>query len=790
MFRKLSPWIALTAAIGIILSACTTKGSDETRAVPSPPHADGAEREALSLDDLLALKKAVLEQRHEEFKSLMVAVRRAGSEEVNGANAFLKLEAEAEMASESHNKLYQLAKRVYEPVIQILAAHGTKTSIPVIVTFLASDHPATRHVWPELAQALASIAGRHGINKEMMDPLFESPDEDLAAFARELWDQISHKAVSRFQAKDELPIQYQAMRTGLEELASGKAIWINIAAERGFDVQGAVKVQNLRSLIDDCGRRLEEIQRQMEEKEIGYYEAMSLKSREQVLMIMAVEQLVNQEGGKAFDFLVHLLETGEGSIESAASYHLSKLTGEHMPFHGIIHYGNLAAPLSLKLNAAAGWKDWREQHGETLMTEPVASPGEADRIRSRRIAEYRRTRFAPTGQGEFARPADELITELVETDDRKLLEMLVEVLRRKTLTRPQIERLIEEIRNDDSEPHRNFLLQVLFTSQDERAKEYLLSALGSDTDPSLVLQLFQSMEGVQMSEVPLVTHLYKSHPSPEVKDVIVRLAVQGHYSSGEMEGRDQLIDFILDNTTSDEHTIMCLDNLYRRAGTNERGRRKLQEAADKEASPTVKIAIYRIGMGRRADEWLTRLLRSNESEKVRLAGLDEFCRLVEEKGGYATRVQDKPLALLRHATSTDPSPEVRKKAGVIVDLMRKRAVRDVMERMRGSERAFQHQIESLKSQKGLMEEKQLQYALLSLLQDLGSSRRSYDPVAGLKRRFGDVPEAAEIQAIRDEISVKKRQRFCNAVRNGIFNDVTMDERINAQYKELTAQCEQ
>lgn len=308
--------------------------------------------------------------------------------------------------------------------------------------------------------------------------------------------------------------------------------------------------------------------------------------------------------------------------------------------------------------------------GEPESTQPL-SP------QATRIQEFQRSRYQKSGR-EYARPVEQVIDELLKSDDRPTLAMLREVLSTKTLPESQIQRLIEAAKKDASDAHRFCLWQVLFLSQSEAAGRYLDTALKSAADAT-VFGFVSSLSKFRPENVDLLIQIYDGHKNERIRDAVLELANRQNYS-GEFDEQtqQQLLKWIVLHEEDASRKLAALRTAYQRAGVNTQGRNLVQEALEREKSVEVRKAIYKMMLAR-DEEQITQLLTGTETPEVKLAGLAAYASSIR-KENRPVMMRERQMPALRQAAEKDASPEVRAAAAEIFGTLREAAVQQSIQR--------------------------------------------------------------------------------------------------------------
>ncbi len=585
-----------------------------------------------------------------------------------------------------------------------------------------------------LAGTIMQISGRIQIDKEQLQPLLESKNKNLAEMAAQMYQCISYDGVPE---DIERVINSGVNKKEAFERRAGEIFsWRGLARERGFALNGGDLSETLLRLLLDCDKRIANLEKSREEGKLGAYECGHLKVREGLFGLHAIEELIENDRDKAFEYLVSKMEKdGDGAT---AAYYLYAMTGNHFPVYGHFTYGRLRLGVDLTRKAAAAWRIWRKTNELRELTGSEQAALSLDK----RLADFR-LKGKRTDQKEHSRPIDEVISELLSTNDRRIQKMLVEVISCKTLTDEQVQSIIVSAKTSRSESHLITLWQALWVSGSSRARTYLDTVINKNTEEGIVVEFLQPITGIDMRDAAFLTTLYSEHPSALVKDCIIQFASPKFYGRND-EAQMKLIKTIMQISTNDEHKLAVLWSVYPRAGINTRGNSMVTEALKNEDSPALRKAIYEKVIQHSPEKWIGSLLHNQEPEETRLAGL-----LVFKKAVLGNRIRPRSfdrdiLSVLLRIAEHDSSEKVKLVAEEIVDEIRKKEINEFINRQRQMLVQIKSLVEGYK-EKGEIDEK-IKSQLERMNNPAFLELRTSQAIEGLKIKYGKLPEEDELKS--------------------------------------------
>ncbi len=695
----------------------------------SPPPA-GAKT---TLEDLRALAKTIREETDQQ--KTKAAYERIDFRQLPAPQmlrVFLEEESDIDTSSYSEAILSGL-KRTYERLIKELGRTGDQEGAPTLVKCLTSHNSALRQSWSAVGEALVGMSDRIELKDGLLDSVVKHDDPKMAKMGAKLLDLMRYRNITE-DVQRLVDNHAHREQTYAKWDASGQN-WERVQMMRNMDAGGGSEVENLVRLIKDSVVRQQKYLKLQGEQVLDHDEVMYLAERERNLTFKAVEKLAAIEGAKAFEALVSLLEAGRG-VGHLVPYHLYKRTGKHFPVTGYLSYGNLRCNVDLSTKAAAAASDWYKKHGARAVTKD--SP--AALSKRERLAKFR-WQEREKSDGEFARPVDEVIGELLTADDRDILAMLANVLRAKALSNAQIGKLIEAAKTDTSADRRAVILQVINSSTSEAAAVFLSESMNAKSPEGQVLKFLQGDSLVRMERLALLKTLYKDHPSKAVKEAVLALAVSrdSYRDDRDNSARDPLIRWIVEESPDYDHRVEALRAAYNRAGVNSFGGKLVEEALDGKHPAAFRKSVYEMLMQSRPDKWIGRM--ANESDEgVRLAGVAAYKRktVSEDEGRYAFW-DEKGHRALKHMAENDSSPKVKAAAADLLSVIRKKAYSNYVSRKREELSRMENIIPMLKKQ-GKAEKR-------AALRMLDTPDRDLEK---LKDLYGDVP--ADVKKQLDAIT--------------------------------------
>lgn len=567
---------------------------------------------------------------------------------------------------------YKKIDYILIPLCKQLREVGGKNTVELFFQWLSQSNWNPEVGLPlRLADTIMQISGRVQIQEEKLLPLMDSKNQNFAALATQMHQCLSYNDVP---LNIEGIIRYGvSKRDALNNSTLKMHNWRTIASERGFTLNRNVSTEALLKLAFDCDKRISDIQKKIKEGTLGYQESKHIKDWEDLFRFCVITELVKSDKEKAFDYLVSKMEQGDGGESEA--YFLYDMTGNHFPTYGYISYPRWGSNgVDLTRKAAAAWREWRKSNTLGGLTSSQKDAIELEK----RLGDFRLNRKS-TDQRENLRPTDEVIDEMLSTSDKRVQEMLIEVMSSKTLTEEQVQRIIQASAISDSEAHRIALWKVLWTSGESDARTYVKTVVNKNTAEENVIKFLEPITTVGMADVAFLDKLYFAHPSALVKDRIVQIASDKAYNY-DNEAQFKLIELIVQNSNDDEHKLSLLWSAYRRSGINARGRSIVTEALKNEESPVVKKAIYEKIILNRPESGLRLLLDNEETEEITLTGLAEFKKAMLEGRVHTRSFDTKLLKVLIRVAGHNPSSKVKSASEVIVAEVRKKDIEEIVNR--------------------------------------------------------------------------------------------------------------
>ncbi|GMU23195.1 MAG: hypothetical protein AMXMBFR13_32780 [Phycisphaerae bacterium] len=377
-------------------------------------------------------------------------------------------------------------------------------------------------------------------------------------------------------------------------------------------------------------------------------------------------------------------------------------------------------------------------------SQPMSRP--SDRASRMRRAEMMRSGYLP--DEEFDRPTDEVFAEFLKEDDRRLLDVQLQVLRYKTLSNDHVDQLIKATELESSESKRVYLWVALYNAQSSTAREFLLKTLTAQADPGMLLAFLQTLRVVHAAEVPLLTQLYEQHPSELVRDEIVRFAtrsdrfVDGRRDEPEhlqLPARAALLGWLLRHAHTPLHRAQVVASYHRVAGWGPASLQEIRDYLEQEKSAEARRVVYESLLRMPSEELATMLLLRETDAQVQLAGLKVIRAQMDDReasapaddpgaGSFAYLV--KPLKEAVSAAQT--SEEVKAQIRPLLDRLRKRAVESTVQSAR-------RLATSLSNMPPEHRERQIQMLRHMRGRDIGRT------IESLKRQYGELPEEDELR---------------------------------------------
>lgn len=711
-------------------------------------------RKALTLQILRNLKDATLKGRRKDFNQDLSKLVYAVPADEKVILEFIREDLLNAQTKYSADELEQL-DRLFEKILVVLEKIGTGKSVPVLIDWMA------KWKWNEeicpLSQAktLLIISERFPVTKDQMKPLLENKDPKMAELAKEMWNIISYQDIP--SNLDNVVYSGISYEKGLVREAGVMNNWEAVAKEQGYDLSGDTRVKSLSELVINTKKRLAELQDQFKTGKLKRAELIHTRSRLNLLRLRAIQNLIKLNRDAAFDLLVKWIDTSDSWDSLNAAYFLFELTGKNLPVIAYFDYGNLRNSTFVNHKAADAWRKWRKQHKKLPVPDNSAVNIE------KRLTTFEMDQRRKEGV-EYKRPVDEVITELLNSKNRRILDMLVKVLAEKTLTKDQIKRITDASGKDESEAHRKYLLKVLSASGDTSAEDYVASVINKSTPDNRVIEYVSSLNKIGISEMDLLEELYKNHKSEKVRNTIAdRVFTRDYSKEVDEEIQNRFVKFLLKNSKNDKHKLSGLMLVYNRAGVNRTGRKMVLKTLETEKSPQMRQAVFKMLLEKDAEAALPILLSPKESTETKLAGLAAYKRNLQLDPPTIAFIDDE-IKILRQGMKEDTSEKVKKAINEIIGIFRKMEIKEKLKRLKRRHIALAIK-EQLNHRKTSDKEKK------AIKQQLEYMRRQFESsiiadriIESIKEKYGDLPEEKEIKAEFAEIQKQQLSEVDKALK--------------------------
>ncbi|GEM_PF-5345378 len=552
----------------------------------------------------------------------------------------------------------------YDTLLSHLGARGSRAAVPVLVRCLSGPNALLAAQWADPARSIVDLSARYEVTEEDLRPLTGSPSGATAAIGRQVLAFVKYDEVP--SDLDQVIACYRRMKTDLEKQAGAMPMWELFAEERGFTLRTAKRGEAVRAFLEDSRRRGQDLLRAAAEGRVGSMEMQHLQMRESYLQVLAIEDLGQGPGSEVFDLLVDVIEADPGYPGITAAFHLHRLTGAHFPLTGHIDAGGSRTNVVLNAHAARAWRKW----DRVFPAHPIEIPSAQPESTEARVDAFRRDGMRGSG-AEFARDAGEVVEELLASRDRRILEMLVVVLRKKTLAEAQVERLIAVAGSDDSDAHRTYLWVVLAASGSGAAGRYLEQSLVQDVEEGQVIDFVDALQQPGRAEVRLLTKLYEARASDAVRDAIARKMCADNYEVRLDEtAQDQFFAWIVEHSSVEGHVLEVVRRAMHRAGTRDAATRLVELALGREWSPAGRRALLLIAVELSPETWLPRALRGEEPEDTRIGALRAYLEEISDDGHLSSYHAEKVLPAIEEAAEGDSSPDVQALARRIAEKLK------------------------------------------------------------------------------------------------------------------------
>ena len=257
-----------------------------------------------------------------------------------------------------------------------------------------------------------------------------------------------------------------------------------------------------------------------------------------------------------------------------------------------------------------------------------------------------------------ARPTFEIVSDLIATDDRRRLEVLVRELSNRTLPDEDVARLIEASRRDPSEAHRQFVWSALLHSDSQAARDHLAEVLLLPPNAGAAAEMLSHVDRVPSGAVPLLVRAYRESSSDLLRDAVLGVASGGErhaYSFDEGNGR--LLEAILDQPASEQHRAEALlVSLQRPGAGSARTFERVREAVTTTADPETRVRLIRILAAVSPAECLVFVLTTPMAESDARIAIEEFSKRASSDPRLLTERPAVIQAVRRTAESSPPSP--------------------------------------------------------------------------------------------------------------------------------------
>ena len=379
----------------------------------------------------------------------------------------------------------------------------------------------------------------------------------------------------------------------------------------------------------------------------------------------------------------------------------------------------------------------------TLLILASSLPAVAQKPASRPSREQYMMRMRYDGrftEEDLARPALEIVQEFLQTDDRRLLDMQVRLLRRKVLKAEQIDQIIKAAENPAAESQRVYCWQVLLDSGAPTAHAFLEKTFAQKTDEGMVLQFLQQAEIANVSSVPLVIRLFETQHSDLVRAEIIRTATgtprppmdSGGYNEGmRLEAvRTTLLSGLLQHAGTDEEKEQLLTGRSMSAAIADDARAALGSIKSAET----RARIYKHFLRYPQEPWFSFLLTDEKDPQIQA---DVIRRVREDLELGVDRGMGGEIPASLRAAAANAAPPVKAETQKLMEVLRKRAIEQMFARLK---QTAAYRVEDMPP--GGMNPRMLRPVEAEV----------EDNVQRLKMQYGALPEEAQLRArLRTEL---------------------------------------
>jgi hypothetical protein len=351
---------------------------------------------------------------------------------------------------------------------------------------------------------------------------------------------------------------------------------------------------------------------------------------------------------------------------------------------------------------------------------------------------------------ELVRPVSDVVQELLQSDDRRILDMLVHLLRRKVVSNEQIATIIKAAEDPDSSAKRPYFWQVLFDSGSPSAYAYLEKSFSQKNDEGAVLEFLQEVGLTNVSSVPLIIKLFETQPSEMIRGQIIKLT---------SANRQRSMDEYADQQRTETARATLLSWLLQHADSDAQKEKLLTGnpvslaiaddalvALGSIKSPETRTLIYKRLLRYPQEPWLSHLLANEKDPQVQVAvirGIREAMELGTERGmgGMGGMGGEMPPSL--RAAARNAPPAVKTEIQQLLEVARKRSIEQVVAGLKQSA-MYRNREMGVRSM-----DPRLQRPVEAEVDDT---------IQRLKMQYGDLPEEAQIrQRLTTEITALRRQ---------------------------------
>ncbi|MFC1582301.1 hypothetical protein ACFL4W_02060 [Planctomycetota bacterium] len=627
--------------------------------------------------DLKLMKEDLLKGQRGDFRGRLELLADAGPEDEAVLLDFLKKEIIALEKAYDEDQWDDLNDLV-EPLLKSLVRMGGRDTVKVLVKWIDSWEWSGEGTCPlDPGAALVCLSQRIDIQEEQLERAFDNTNPELRAMLQQVWRFIEYDPA---EVADKQKVAMDLVRR--EQFIAGMTAllpdWEEIAHLRGYAVRTANRDEALRRLITKVSERARRAAEKARIDKRPYEEWTNASNIEYYLAYRALAALTARDREGVFNLLVQIIEKDEYHASLTAATSLYQLTGRHFPVTLYLDYGNLRTNINVPLKAAKAWRQWRRN----LQGKPLPSRDEAAFAKERRLAELELHELMQDRKP-IPGTANELLAEILATDDRAILARLSRALAGKVLSETMVERVIAAHVTVDSPEKRRILDLALAGSEVPKAQAFIKKNINKSTPAEAVIRIVRDGPKLTSAIIELYTRLYREHPSAKVREAITAAMTDpGNRFSTYNTARDEFLQMVINESPSEDQRIKAMRIVIDRPGVNKKGVWMVAWALKTAETDSLRITIYGMLLERDAGTWMESLLLKKETRAVKIAALEAYLPFLKTKAGMSPNFSQREIRALRSSLANETNRELKDLIGGCLAVYRRTEVEELLARLR------------------------------------------------------------------------------------------------------------